>query len=391
MKTFNTCILFSTADWDTPYWTNKQHTTKHLASKGINVLYIESIGLRKPKLSSGVDLFRIWRRLIRGFNDGHQVEPGIWVISPLAVPFKHNSKIVNWVNKFFLKNKIKRFLHRHDWQSKSTLAWTYHPYILDYLDPSQYCSLAYHCVDDIAAVPGVDAKSFMQKEKILLNVASAVFATSEKLFHHCSAINCNTYFLPNVVDFEHFSKALDAGEDPADLREIPHPRLGYVGVLSDFKVDFHLILEIANAKPHWQIILIGEEREGQSNPILRKLKAIDNVHLLGYKNYSVLPDYMRGLDIGLLPNLLNAYTDAMYPMKYYEYIASGLRVVSTPLKFLGYSAKPINLRYQTYNFIASIEDQLKLPRLTLRQSIEGVGENTWVQRLEKMLLILSTS
>ena len=58
------CVLFATADWDTPYWTNKQHTARHLARMGWRVLYVESLGLRAPT-ASGRDLSRIWRRLKR--------------------------------------------------------------------------------------------------------------------------------------------------------------------------------------------------------------------------------------------------------------------------------------------------------------------------------------
>ena len=57
MKDF---IFFSTADWDTPYWTNKQHMAKEFARSGHRILYIESIGLRKPKIISGIDLKRIF-------------------------------------------------------------------------------------------------------------------------------------------------------------------------------------------------------------------------------------------------------------------------------------------------------------------------------------------
>lgn len=60
------CVMFSTADWDEPYWTNKQHTASLLASRGWRVLYVESVGFRSPKVGSGRDWARLWRRLWRG-------------------------------------------------------------------------------------------------------------------------------------------------------------------------------------------------------------------------------------------------------------------------------------------------------------------------------------
>jgi hypothetical protein len=280
LKEIKNCILFSTADWDAPYWTNKQHTTMHLALRDIRVLYVESVGLRAPKLSSGIDLARIWRRLIRGLRGVHQVEKNIWVISPLVIPFKHQWKIVQSINRWLLNRVIENFCKKESFHNKDTVIWTYHPYVLDYLDCGQYGSLVYHCVDDLSAIPGIDADAFLAKEKDLLKEANVVFTTSPKLFKKCSTINHNTHDFPNVVDWEHFSKAFIPGPDPDDLKDIPHPRLGYVGVLSDFKVDFELLLNIAREKTDWHIVLIGGEREGQNNPILHKLKEMKNVQLL---------------------------------------------------------------------------------------------------------------
>ena len=55
VKVPQSCILFATADWDKPYWTNKQHCAKSLAELGANVLYVESVGIRNPKAGSAKD------------------------------------------------------------------------------------------------------------------------------------------------------------------------------------------------------------------------------------------------------------------------------------------------------------------------------------------------
>ena len=79
-------ILFSTADWDAPYWTNKQHTARHLAALGFQVLYIESPGLRTPT-ANRKDLARILRRIIRSIRTPQMVEPGVWALSTVTIPF----------------------------------------------------------------------------------------------------------------------------------------------------------------------------------------------------------------------------------------------------------------------------------------------------------------
>ena len=384
------CILFSTADWDAPYWTNKQHTTKHLAQRDIRTLYVESVGLRTPKLNSGIDLARIWRRLIRGMRGVHQVEDNIWVISPLVIPFKHQWKLVSLINRWMFNSTITRFCKKQDFQDQETIIWTYHPYVLDYLDCKQYGSLIYHCVDDLSAIPGIDSKAFIKKEEELLKAANVVFTTNKKLYEKCSAINKNTHDFPNVVDWEHFSQAFNPGPDPEDLKDIPHPRLGYVGVLSDFKVDFELLLNIAVEKPDWHIVLIGEEREGQHNVTVQKLKAMQNVHFLGYKKYEELPKYMRGLDVGLLPTLINRYTDSMFPMKYFEYISAGIAIASTPLEFTSYADFGVRCGQSLSQFINTIQLQLDRGGIKKMDAQNYIYENTWKMRLEKMIKIINS-
>jgi glycosyltransferase involved in cell wall biosynthesis len=245
--------------------------------------------------------------------------------------------------------------------------------------------LIYHCVDDLSAIPGIDSKAFIKKEEDLLRTANVVFTTSKKLYEKCSAINKNTHDFPNVVDWEHFSQAFNPGPDPEDLKEIPHPRLGYVGVLSDYKVDFELLQNVAAERPDWHIVLIGEEREGQHNPTVQLMKDMENVHFLGYKKYEELPKYLRGLDVGLLPTLINQYTESMSPMKYFEYLAAGLPVTATPLLIFECHSYYVKIGKNVENFILAIESQLRLPRINKMRGLEIIGDNTWSVRFKKMI------
>jgi glycosyltransferase involved in cell wall biosynthesis len=382
------CILFSTADWDTPSWTNKQHTARHLALQGYRVLYIESVGLRAPTMN-GQDLRRIWKRLKCGFRPPRLVEPGVWVISPLAIPFKQHWAIMRKINQSWLSLRIKLFMLSQGF--KLPLVWTYHPFMLETIAPLSYSTLVYHCVDDLSAVPGIDSVAFNAEEQRLLQKCQAVFVTSEALKEKCIAINANTHYFPNVVDLEHFSKAHLELAIPADLEKIPKPRIGYVGTLSDFKVDFFLIYSVAVNKPEWHWVLMGEEREGQHSPWVEKLRAMSNVHFLGHRSYEELPNLLRGIDVGTLPTLLNDYTRSMFPMKYFEYLAAGVPVVSTPLDFIHSCNLGLESADNVSNFTLAITRQLKKGRFSIDESITFVGENTWDKRITKMLSLHQTA
>lgn len=381
------CILFSTADWDEPYWTNKQHTARILAQNGWRVLYVESPGLRSPKVSSGKDWARIWRRLWSGLRSNFVAPPQrdrhVWVLSPLMIPAKHHWPMVRMFNQALLKWSIARFARSH--RFSDPLVWTYHPFMLGAIENLPHGALVYHCVDDLAAIPGVDVEAFELAQQRLLAQSKAVFTTAIALRDQCLRYNANTHYFANVVDAHHFGQALQPGAVPHDLASIPGPRLIYHGVLSDFKVDFSLIHEAAKRRPDWHWIFIGEEREGQRSEMVARLKTLPNVHFLGYRSYAQLPSYLRGMDVGLLPTLLNSYTRSMFPMKFFEYLAAGLPVVATPLDFTRERLAGLEVGDTPGAFIEAIEQQLRRGRLDPDEARQYVGDNTWDARTVKML------
>ncbi len=383
----SSCIMFATADWDEPYWTNKQHCARSLAELGVNVLYVESVGLRNPKPGSKKDWRRLWNRLYKGLSSlvfgAPECAKGVFVLSPLLIPAGHRYTLTRTINRWLLKAEITRSM----WGRKfiKPLVWTYHPFMLDVIDNINTAAILYHCVDDLAAVPGVNSQAFRIGEVELLKKADVVFATAPALAKHCEAFNANTHFLPNVVDAAHFGKALEAGPIPGDLALIPEPRLCYHGVLSDFKIDFQLLLNAVRMKPEWSWVFIGEEREGQKSPLVKELTSMPNVYFLGYRPYSVLPQYLRGVQVGLLPSLVNEYTRSMFPMKYFEYLASGIPVASTPLDFLQACKNGIVSGENAEEFVAAIAQQIKRGRLLDKDVNQFVGSNTWRARCLKML------
>lgn len=384
------CILFSTADWDEPYWTNKQHTAKMLAKYGWRVLYVESIGLRPPKASSKKDWARLAKRLrkgVRGILRGPtRVGDSIWLLSPLVVPAAHDGGTLAAMNRALLRWPISRFMKSEGFEEP--VIWTYHPYILGTIKNIDYGKLLFHCVDDLSAIPGIDKKSYLNAEATLLREADVVVVTSKTLEEKCSKHNENTHYFSNVVDFDHFSKAFDSQGEPEELASIPRPRLIYHGVLSDFKLDFNLLVDLVERTPKWSWIFIGEEREGQSSQKLNTLRNMRNAYFLGYRRYQDLPLYLGSSQVGLLPTLVNEYTKSMFPMKYFEYLAAGLPVVSTPLEFTKYVSGGLEVGGSTVEFITAIEHQLRRGRLDKSEARQFVGDRTWEARTRKMVNLL---
>ncbi|OYT84562.1 MAG: glycosyl transferase family 1 [Pseudomonas sp. PGPPP4] len=383
----DSCILFATADWDEPYWTNKQHCASSLADLGVKVLYIESVGLRSPQGKSLRDWQRLKQRLFSGlrslFLGAIERKPGIYVISPLVVPAGYRFLLTRTINKFLLLKTIKQASKKLG--LNNSIIWTYHPFMLDVPKEISHRGILYHCVDDVASVPGVDNASYKSEEKKLLATADIVFTTAPALADYCEIYNKETHYLPNVVDADHFGGIASQHSTPKDISAIPEPRIIYHGVLSDFKINFELLLSAIKLRPQWNWIFIGEEREGQKSKYITEMRNYKNTHLLGYRKYEDIPKYLAASQVGILPSLINDYTYSMFPMKYFEYIASGIPVASTPLNALQNSQVEVAFGNNAEEFCQAIEKQLQRGKLDNAETTRIIGHNTWRARTKKML------
>ncbi len=381
-------VLFSTADWDSPYWTNKQHIAARLGARGFHVLYVESIGLRRPGVNRR-DLARIWRRLQRAVHPIKEVQKNVWVLSPMTIPGSSHFSLIEHFNGWQLQPRIRSWLRRVN--STRPIVWTYHPYMSRVARALKPMTLVYHCVDNVGALPGVDGTAFDKAERELLACADQILATSPALRDRCIAVApTRTDYFGNVADIDHFAAARQAGSIPSDIATIPRPRLAYIGALSDFKIDFELIEDAVRKRPDWHYVFIGDERPGQLNAAIARMKVRPNVHMLGWKPYAQLPSYLRGIDVALLPQLINDYTRAMFPLKYFEYLAAGRPVVATPLPALAEFTALHQQAIGPNSFIDAIASALSAP-VVVPIDHPILLSHSWEARLDAMLRRIAAS
>lgn len=378
----NDIVIFSTADWDTKPWTNKQHTATALANRGYRVLYVDSTGIRSPGANKA-DLRRLLRRLLAGLCGTRMVADNIYRCSPLVIPYRLG-KWIDSLNLILLSVTLK--MHTRVLGFKDTLAWIYNPAVATIVDSIHPKLSIYHCVDDLSAIPGISCAMIKEHEQRLSGLVQLVFSTNPNLHERWRRIKPHSaFYLPNVANYDHFKRARTISPASTELAEIPKPRIGYIGTLSDFKVDFQLIMAVALKRPNWHWVIIGGEREGQYLPILEDLKRRSNVHILGYREYDDLPEFMAGLNIATLPILDNAYTRSMFPMKFFEYLGAGLPVISTPLPAILDYKKACRMVNNTDEFISAAEKILggDLPDPSYCDQL--TRQHTWDKRLDVML------
>lgn len=204
--------------------------------------------------------------------------------------------------------------------------WYYTPQALRFSDHLKPDAVVYDCMDELSAFKNADP-ALPRLERELMRRADLVFTGGQSLFEAKQDQHHNIHALPSSVDVAHFSTARRSQDEPVDQRAIPHPRLGFFGVL-DERLDISLLRGVAEARPEWQIIMIG--------PVVKidpdDLPRLPNIHYLGPKKYDELPRYLAGWDVALLLFARNEATKYISPTKTPEYLAAGRPVVSTSIR-----------------------------------------------------------
>jgi UDP-galactopyranose mutase len=206
------------------------------------------------------------------------------------------------------------------------LRWYYTPMMFGFSRHVEACAVVYDCMDELSnfkfAPPELRAL-----ERALMAEADVVFTGGYSLYEAKQDQHKNIHPFPSSVDRAHFAQARDGlGAEPADQADLPHPRLGFYGVV-DERMDLDLLAHIADARPHWSLVIVGPVVKIDPADLPRR----PNIHYLGGKTYAELPAYLAGWDVALMPFAINDSTRFISPTKTPEYLAGGRPVVSTPI------------------------------------------------------------
>jgi UDP-galactopyranose mutase len=219
---------------------------------------------------------------------------------------------------------VERMLADHG--ARDYILWYYTPMALRFTRALQPLATVYDCMDELSAFRGA-SPLLRTLEQELLKRADLVFTGGQSLYEAKRDRHPRVYAFPSSIDAAHFARARATLAEPEDQGSIPHPRLGFFGVL-DERLDLELLDGVARMRPEWQLVLVG--------PVVKidpsTLPVRDNIHYLGMKSYAELPSYLAGWDLAMLPFARNESTRFISPTKTPEYLAAGKPVVSTSIR-----------------------------------------------------------
>ena len=229
-------------------------------------------------------------------------------------------------------------------------------------------------------------------EKELLNKADIVFTGGYSLYHAKKHLHKNIYPFPSSIEKEHFAQARIIDEDPADQKNIPHPRLGFFGVI-DERFDIDLINRSGRKKTGMEFCFNRPGYKNKSEVFYQKIKTF---FILNSKSYTELPHYISGWDIALIPFAINESTKFISPTKTPEYLAAGKPVISTPIadvvKPYG-EKKLVSIVTSADEFINAAEKILnqKNKKSWLKKVDEFLSDNSWDNTFQQMNSIIKNT
>lgn len=256
---------------------------------------------------------------------------------------------------------------------------------VDCVDHIPHSELVYDCVDRHSAYGGLMNPELVDAMELELAAkCDQVFATAKRLAQRLQTANEHTAFIPNGANYERFAQAAEDLPCPADMKEIPGPIFGFVGALQAC-IEYGYLKEAAAAHPEWSFVFIGRESPGVD---LSELRAKKNCHFLGLKPNEQLPQYIHRFDACL--NLFDAsdLSKDVSPLKFYEYLATGKPIVSTPQpeQVLQY-APIIHIAHNAAEFIACCQAALTDTDAAAR--MEEGRKSSWDARVAEMLEVLN--
>jgi teichuronic acid biosynthesis glycosyltransferase TuaH len=273
--------------------------------------------------------------------------------------------------------RLRRIAERHGMERPAVI--TVQPFIAAFAPLEWAGPVTLFANDDLSAHPDYQRwrPSLLEAYRRVARQGRRLCAVSEAIVERISPRG-PAAVVPNGVDAGMWLAPAPA---PAWFDRLPGPRLFYVGTV-DSRIDTEALRAVARAWPDGTVVLVGPVTEPDH---LAAALAEPNV----VSHDSVPRDQVAALchaaDVCLLPHRQTPLTEAMSPLKLYEYLASGTPTVATDLEPVRRADAPVVCVAPGGDFVAGVREALATGAVSETERQGFIARNSWATRSAEVL------
>lgn len=314
----------------------------------------------------------------------NRVSRKLLVLTPNArlVPTaKAPYRLRQWFNSKGVNIVFKQTLELLGFKKHNTVIWVFppHEYIYRLVEQVNYSFMVTQIVDNntFRESDCNQTIDFVKKQyEYLASKADMVITSSAINYEIFSALNDKCYLFENAVD----NRFIVTSSELPCRTAMKRPRLGYVGWITQ-RTDIKLLDYIARNRPDYDLIIAGPVEYGEDLNQYKTLE-LSNVDYQGILPYDAVPDFLRSIDICLMPHKDTLFSKSMSPLKLFQYLGSGRPIVTTPIAGLERWSNMVNVGITYEEFVKKIDEALIAETLeAASMRIEAVKEHTWEKRM----------
>ena len=384
-------IVYFGDQWD-DLWRRRQQIAGRLAQKEpiARAWYIEgpvtltSLAKHWVGRADG-DACDRWRRIR---EKGLQFETdSLYVVTPLTPwPTTTNSvgrRLNHWAYRLAVKQVA--VANRHSpvllWLSKPTdLPW------IDYFAPVLTCYDSTERFWEFEDAAPRLRQLWQRQDAQLARRADVVFVQTEEHLREKQAQGIKAFLMPNAVDIDQFE--FPARNVPAYLRDIPTPRIGYVGSIN-YRLNWDLVEHMLNRLPQFSMVFIGDSTDQAPCEQLRR--RYPNIYFLGSRSYQQIPAYLAAMAVCIIPFCTTSLTLSQSPLKLFDYLAAGKPIVATNGANVGELERWVRIAEDYDHFCLALRHAAAEDCPVLQQTRRRIAaRNSWAVRVEQIWEIVTT-
>lgn len=368
-------VIYGPTPWDSHR--NAAHNYAHALAMRHPVLYIDPplsplspirYGLRPetwPRLRAVVD-----RRLRRSDR--------LTVFGPLSLPPVENARM-RALSLPFVRAQIRHAVSSAGFQQPVVVAWRSLAELAGVAGETLRVAVVMDHPAASASLLHRDASELEAEISSTCGAADLICATSHPVHELLAERGWSSELVPFGFP-EDLAGAFDTALEPPEYATLPRPLLGYTGSIDD-RLDFDLILKLADRFSHGSLVFVGAVSPRLSAQARQALVSRSNIHLLGSRSRTALPGYVRYLDVALMPYADDVFTRHQSPMKAWEYLYAGPPIVGTASPELRHYPPPlVNYADSADQMPALVERALADPAFGRDERRRFALANTWEDR-----------